>query len=53
MIDSPCVGVCVCDENDVCIGCKRSLDEIVSWNRLSDNEKLICINNSNERKKFT
>lgn len=53
MINSPCVGLCVCDENDVCIGCKRSLDEISSWTRLSDDEKLICIKNSESRKKFT
>ncbi len=26
--DSPCIGVCTLDENDVCIGCGRTMNEI-------------------------
>ncbi len=28
---SPCVGICVIDENDRCEGCARTLDEIAAW----------------------
>ena len=28
---SPCVGVCVLNERDVCVGCYRSSEEIVDW----------------------
>jgi len=28
---SPCVGICSLDENDVCVGCFRSGDEINQW----------------------
>lgn len=36
---SPCVDNCCLDENDVCIGCWRTLDEILAWRQLSDLEK--------------
>jgi len=26
---SPCIGVCVLDENNICIGCKRTIEEII------------------------
>ena len=50
MINSPCVGLCVCDDNDICIGCKRTLDEIASWISMTEEEKLICIGNCGKRK---
>ena len=28
--DSPCIGVCTLDENDICIGCNRHIDEIIT-----------------------
>ena len=27
--DSPCIGTCTLDENDICIGCNRHIDEII------------------------
>jgi len=27
-IDSPCIGICTFNENDVCIGCGRTVKEI-------------------------
>lgn len=35
---SPCVRNCCLDEEDVCLGCGRTLDEILSWTRYSDSE---------------
>ena len=26
--DSPCIGTCTLNENDICIGCNRHIDEI-------------------------
>ena len=26
---SPCIGVCVLDENNICIGCRRTIEEII------------------------
>ena len=28
--DSPCIGTCTLNENDICIGCHRHIDEIIS-----------------------
>lgn len=28
---SPCISVCALDDNDVCIGCFRSAEEITDW----------------------
>jgi predicted Fe-S protein YdhL (DUF1289 family) len=28
---SPCISVCALDENDVCLGCYRTSEEITDW----------------------
>lgn len=36
-VPSPCVSVCVMDpRTEMCVGCWRSLEEIGSWSRMSD-----------------
>ncbi|WP_029010707.1 DUF1289 domain-containing protein [Azospirillum halopraeferens] len=30
-VKSPCVRVCTLDERGVCIGCRRTIDEIRAW----------------------
>jgi len=39
-VESPCIKVCVLDDQQVCIGCKRTLDEIVAWGSLSDDARM-------------
>jgi len=29
--NSPCVDMCTLDDNNVCVGCARSVDEIIAW----------------------
>ena len=36
---SPCIAVCALDEDDVCVGCRRPLKEIVEWPRMSATEQ--------------
>jgi predicted Fe-S protein YdhL (DUF1289 family) len=36
---SPCLNVCVLDAGKVCIGCRRTLDEIARWGRMSPREQ--------------
>jgi predicted Fe-S protein YdhL (DUF1289 family) len=36
---SPCVRNCCLDDDEVCLGCGRSLAEIVRWGSASDDEK--------------
>jgi len=35
-IESPCVGICRLDENDLCVGCFRTAREIGEWLSYSD-----------------
>lgn len=37
-VPSPCVSVCALDENDICVGCYRSGQEITDW-FMADNER--------------
>ena len=36
---SPCVRKCCLDDNDVCVGCYRDLDEIKGWRDKSESQK--------------
>ncbi|WP_394495638.1 DUF1289 domain-containing protein [Shewanella sp. ENK2] len=39
IVNSPCIGNCCLDEQDVCLGCHRRLDEILGWHKMTDNQK--------------
>jgi uncharacterized protein len=45
-VASPCVHVCALDEEDICIGCQRTVDEITRWSRMDNTERrevlLLC-----------
>ena len=36
---SPCMNICVLDASRTCIGCRRTLDEIARWGRMSAAEQ--------------
>jgi len=38
-VRSPCVSVCALDENDVCVGCQRTGDEILHWTSMTDDQR--------------
>ena len=42
-IESPCKSVCRY-ENEVCVGCGRTVDEVVGWYDMTDNEKQAVLN---------
>ncbi|SDT92590.1 DUF1289 domain-containing protein [Halopseudomonas salegens] len=39
MVRSPCIAVCSLDEQDMCIGCQRTGDEITRWGRMTDDQR--------------
>ncbi|HEY4944272.1 MAG TPA: DUF1289 domain-containing protein [Rhizomicrobium sp.] len=52
MISSPCLKVCVVDGmTDICLGCGRTLPEIASWGRKSEDERLAIMATLPERMK--
>lgn len=38
-IQSPCVRNCCLDDNDICLGCFRHIDEILIWSEAEENQK--------------
>ncbi len=48
-VKSPCVSVCALDENDLCMGCFRSTQEITDWSSYDDERKREVVRLANER----
>jgi len=38
-VESPCVRNCCLDKQDVCLGCGRTVEEIIRWGDASETEK--------------
>ncbi|MBP7370089.1 MAG: DUF1289 domain-containing protein [Arenimonas sp.] len=38
-LHSPCIDRCCLDENDICLGCNRSLAEILAWSKSTQSER--------------
>jgi hypothetical protein len=38
-VRSPCISVCALDEDDVCLGCHRTGDEILRWTTMTNDER--------------
>lgn len=47
---SPCVRNCCLNEQDICLGCFRSLTEITSWSQVSDEDKQAIMVNIQQRR---
>jgi hypothetical protein len=50
-VRSPCVSICALDNDDICVGCHRSGDEITQWSRLTNEERRDVLRNVAEREK--
>jgi predicted Fe-S protein YdhL (DUF1289 family) len=42
-IDNPCMGICEYNKDNLCIGCKRNMNEIFDWYDYTD-EQVAAIN---------
>jgi hypothetical protein len=40
---SPCIKVCVLDQQNLCVGCLRTLDEIAGWDAMSREEQMAVL----------
>lgn len=47
---SPCVRDCCLDEQDVCLGCGRHVDEILRWRQSTASEREAILANALRRK---
>jgi predicted Fe-S protein YdhL (DUF1289 family) len=49
-VSSPCIQVCLMDRHDLCVGCRRSRDEIARWLAMDDDEKRAVLARIEQRK---
>ncbi len=49
-VKSPCIEVCSLNDQDVCIGCYRTANEIIEWFSASDERKRAILSAVNERR---
>ena len=49
-IPSPCINRCILNEDLVCTGCFRSVDELGGWRSKSEEEKIEILENIKYRK---
>lgn len=48
-VESPCVKLCQLDTNKVCVGCKRTAEEITVWTKITDAERQKILENIKAR----
>lgn len=48
-VTSPCMSVCALDEDDICIGCFRTAEEISNWSVMSDKERSQVLSDITQR----
>lgn len=48
-VASPCASLCALDEDDLCVGCQRSADEIRRWGLMSNEERREVLQRCSER----
>jgi len=48
-VASPCVSICALNEDDICTGCQRSIDEIRRWSRMDNPERRQVLLRCHER----
>lgn len=48
-VASPCVSVCALDEEDICVGCQRTVAEITRWGRMDNPERRSVLKLCHER----
>jgi predicted Fe-S protein YdhL (DUF1289 family) len=50
-IHKPCIKKCCLNEEDICLGCFRSFNDMLKWNKASINEKTEMLKMAEVRKK--
>ncbi len=49
---SPCISICLLDDNDICSGCFRSVKEITYWGTFDEAAKIAVNQQALERSKL-
>ena len=46
----PCIRNCCLNDDDTCLGCCRSLEEITGWNEADDDQRKVIMQNARQRR---
>ena len=49
-VESPCIGQCCLDNENVCMGCYRLLDEIKIWAQSNNEQRIRILENTQLRR---
>ncbi len=49
-VPSPCIAVCTLDDDDLCVGCLRHVDEIREWMIMTREQKLAVLEKVGHRR---
>jgi|HubBroStandDraft_5_1064220.scaffolds.fasta_scaffold1838805_2 predicted Fe-S protein YdhL (DUF1289 family) len=51
-VPSPCVRNCCLDDDSICLGCFRSMEEIMEWGRVAvgDDRRRVILENARRRR---
>ncbi|MGH8193015.1 MAG: DUF1289 domain-containing protein [Woeseiaceae bacterium] len=48
---SPCINVCTLDGRNVCVGCKRTIQEIIDWSTMTAEQQWKVVNALPDRRR--
>lgn len=48
-VASPCISVCDLNEQEICLGCGRSLQDIADWSAADEPQRAAIVNNAAKR----
>lgn len=51
-INRPCVRNCCLNDEDVCLGCFRSFEDMRHWHKATDNEKIKMLQKAQKTKEL-
>lgn len=52
-INTPCIRNCCLDDNDVCMGCFRTMSEIMAWSQANNDERESILKNVENRRNIS
>lgn len=50
-VRSPCVSICALDGDDICVGCYRTMDEIMHWSQMNNDQRREVLQKIAERER--
>ncbi|MCP4769731.1 MAG: DUF1289 domain-containing protein [Gammaproteobacteria bacterium] len=48
--ESLCIDLCTLDDNDICVGCFRSIDEICAWAGAAEEQRRLILQAATDRR---